>query len=93
MASISEENTTSTETFKKVWDVELFPKPATSQVTLVSKNEKEMLTIEIRDLSNRIVLANLVETNDFIDRIENAKLEDKDYLRLRCSIQKNCKAK
>ena len=70
MANISEENNTSPEIYKKVWDVELFPNPATNQVTLVSKNEKEMLTIEIRDLSNRVVLKKLLETNDFIANLD-----------------------
>ena len=41
---------------ENVLEVGLFPNPASNKLTIITKNEKETLNIEIRDVSGRIVL-------------------------------------
>lgn len=55
---------------KRSWDVELFPNPATNQITIVGKNQNETLKIVIKDLSNRVVLTKVLETNNFIANLD-----------------------
>lgn len=61
------------------WSVEMFPNPASTQLTFVSRQQNEKLKIELKDLSNRVVLTMDLETNDFIANLD-LKLIDGLYL-------------
>ena len=52
------------------WDVDLFPNPATNQITIVSKAESESLKILIKDLTGRSILAQNLKTSGFIANLD-----------------------
>lgn len=71
----------------KLWNVEIFPNPASNQVSLVSKTEIETLNICIKDLSNRIIFNQTVKTTSFIANLD-LSLVNGAYL-ITISNQKN----
>ncbi len=54
----------------KTWDVDLFPNPATNQITIVSKAESESLKILIKDLTGRTILNQNLKTSGFIANLD-----------------------
>lgn len=54
----------------KTWDVDLFPNPATNQITIVSKAESESLKILIKDLTGRPILNQNLKTIGFIANLD-----------------------
>ncbi len=56
----------------KTWDIDLFPNPATDQIKLISKTDTEILTVEIKDLSNRIIQTLYLKTNAFFATLDLA---------------------
>ena len=71
----------------KLWDVDIFPNPASNQLSLVSKTETEILNISIKDLSNRIVHQETLKTIGFIANLD-LSLVNGAYL-ITISNQKN----
>lgn len=55
---------------KSVWNLDLFPNPATNQLTIVSKNESEVLLLTIKDLSNRLIETQQLKTNNFFTKLD-----------------------
>ncbi len=51
-------------------DVDIYPNPATNQITIVSKTENEQLKIIARDLSGRAVLVMNLKTSNFIANLD-----------------------
>ena len=60
------------ETASTASKIEIFPNPASDQLTVLNSNDTEFIHIVIRDLSNRIVYKNKVKTNHFIANLELA---------------------
>ena len=54
----------------KMWDVDLFPNPATNQITIVSIIESESLKILIKDLTGRSILNQNLKTIGFIANLD-----------------------
>ena len=54
----------------KQWDVGLYPNPADNAVTLVSKNESEVLNVIIKDMSGRTLLQQSLKTSGFMANLE-----------------------
>ena len=54
----------------KTWDVDLFPNPATNQITIISKVESESIMISIKDLTGRTILNQNLKTSGFIANLD-----------------------
>ena len=54
----------------KSWDVDLYPNPATNQITIISKVESERLMISIKDLTGRSILNQNLKTIGFIANLD-----------------------
>ena len=52
------------------WDVDLYPNPATNQITIISKVESERLMISIKDLTGRSILNQNLKTIGFIANLD-----------------------
>ncbi len=57
-------------TSENSWDVDLFPNPATDQLTIVSKNESEILLVSIKDLSGRVIETQRLKTSNFFVKLD-----------------------
>ena len=55
---------------KEIWSIDIFPNPATNQITLVNKNETDLLTISIKDVAGRIVLLKHLKTEHFFVNLD-----------------------
>jgi len=54
----------------KTWDVDMFPNPTDNRLTIVGKKESEVLKIEIKDLSNRVIYEGEIKTTEFIANLD-----------------------
>lgn len=52
------------------WNVQMFPNPTSSKISLLSANENEILDREIKDLSGRLVLKRRLKTNGFFTNLD-----------------------
>ena len=57
-------------TLLQTWELNIFPNPATNQITLVSNTENEMLNVNITDISGRTVLTQDVKLNGFMVNLD-----------------------
>lgn len=55
---------------EKIWDVDIFPNPATNQLSITSKKETENLGVTISDLSGRLISTEKIKTVNFIANLE-----------------------
>jgi hypothetical protein len=59
-----------TEALIQNWDLNIFPNPATNQITLESSTENEILHLSINDISGRLVLKQDVKLNGFMANLD-----------------------
>lgn len=52
------------------WNVDLFPNPASDNLTVVSKTESENLSITIFDIAGKLVYKTSLQTANFISKLD-----------------------
>jgi hypothetical protein len=69
MANNSSQNEKN-EISNKIWELYVFPNPASTKLNFTSNIENETLLLSILDLSGRIVFSGTVKTKDFIGKLD-----------------------
>ena len=64
---------------KKLWQIKIFPNPASNRVTIESNVPGDILMVEIRDLSGRLLFKQDLKTENFITNLD-LNLIDGAYL-------------
>lgn len=55
---------------KTNWAVDIFPNPASSDITIVSKTEAENLSVTIKDVTGKLVYTTSLQTSNFISKLD-----------------------
>ncbi|MBL7930850.1 MAG: T9SS type A sorting domain-containing protein [Bacteroidia bacterium] len=55
---------------RKGWDLDIFPNPTSGQISIVNKNSDQLLNIEVRDLTGRLMFKTYIKSIGFIANLE-----------------------